>query len=249
MTQPNPEFKAAGLSDVGLVRQNNEDAWFCDPAGRLFLVSDGMGGHAGGEVASALVAETVAEAAPAAAAWEHPERELPALLARANARILERARGPLSGMGATAVLLFLQGRRGWVCHAGDSRAYRWRAGVLAPLTIDHTPESELGLDAHGRHLDPPDVRRAAPLRRRSGMITRAVGIGPELQPDTRAVDVRPGDRFVLCSDGLTDLVSPARMADLLGAAAAPADACRALVEAALAAGGLDNVTVVAIDSA
>jgi protein phosphatase len=196
-----------------------------------------------------LVAETVAEAAPTAAAWADPERELPALLAQANARVLERARGPLSGMGATAVLLFLQGKRGWVCHAGDSRAYRWRAGVLAQLTVDHTPENELGLDAHGRHLDLPEVRRASPPRRRSGMITRAVGIGPDLESDTRAIDLRPGDRFVLCSDGLTDLVSPARMADLLGASAAPAGACRALVEAALAAGGLDNVTVVVIDSA
>ena len=249
MTKPSPAIEAACLSDLGQVRQNNEDAWFCDPDGRLFLVADGMGGHAGGEVASSLVAETIAAAAPAAAAWESPERELPALLAQANARVLERARGPLSGMGATAVLLFIQGKRGWVCHAGDSRAYRWREGALAQLTVDHTPENELGLDAYGRHLDLPDVRRASPQRRRSGMITRAVGIGPDLESDTRAVDVRPGDRFLLCSDGLTDLVSPARIADLLSAAAAPAGACRALVEAALAAGGLDNVTVMVIHSA
>ncbi len=225
---------AAGLTDRGLARANNEDALFVDPHGRLFLIADGLGGHAAGEVASALVVETVSAAAPDAAAWTDPARELGAVLARADAAVRARARDALSGMGATVVALHFDPATAavTVAHAGDSRAYRLRAGALARLTRDHTPESEIGMRSDGR---------------RSSIITRAIGVGNErTEIDFGRADLLPGDRYLLCSDGLTDMIPDREIAVLLGRDAPPADACRALVDAALAAGGRDNVTVVVV---
>ncbi|MHB8078484.1 MAG: PP2C family protein-serine/threonine phosphatase [Candidatus Krumholzibacteriia bacterium] len=225
---------AAGLTDPGLVRANNEDAFFVDPHGRLFLVADGLGGHAGGEVASALVVATLAADAPGAAAWSDPARELGAALARADAAVRAQARDALAGMGATVVALHLDpaGNAVIVAHAGDSRAYRLRDGALARLTRDHTPESEIGFRPDGR---------------RSSIITRAIGIGNDrTEVDFGLTDLRARDRFLLCSDGLTDMVSDRDLTALLGRDAPPADLCRALVDAALTAGGRDNVTVVIV---
>ena len=224
--------EAAGLTDRGLARTNNEDAFFVDPQGRLYLIADGLGGHAGGEVASALVVDTLAAAAPGATAWSDPAPELAAILARADAAVREQARGALTGMGATIVALHLGTTTATVAHAGDSRAYRLRAGALSRLTRDHTPESESGYRSDGR---------------RSSIITRAIGVGGgQTEVDFGRTDIQPGDRFLLCSDGLTDMVHDPDLAALLGLDAPPADTCRALVDAALAAGGRDNVTVVVV---
>lgn len=224
----------AGLTDAGLVRANNEDAFFIDPRGRLFLIADGLGGHAGGEVASALVVETLVAAAPAAADWSDPALALGAVLARADVAVRERARGALAGMGATVVALHLDPDHGevTVAHAGDSRAYRLRHGALARLTRDHTPEAEIGFRGGGP---------------RSSIITRAIGVGDDhTEVDFGLTDLRAGDRYLLCSDGLTDMITDHDIAALLGRDASAADTCRALVDAALAAGGRDNVTVVVV---
>jgi len=213
------------------VRANNEDSWYADPEGRLFLVADGMGGHAGGEVASALVARAVTSSAAEAGGWEDPRAELRRLLERADADVQGQAAGPLRGMGSTAVVLFLREGRAWIAHAGDSRAYRWRARRLVRLTIDHTPEVELGYGTLGG---------------RSGMLTRAIGIGAEPVCDVDETDAQPGDLVLLCSDGLTDMVADAGIGALLGAAGSPEGAASALVDAANEAGGRDNVTVVVI---
>jgi PPM family protein phosphatase len=223
---------AAGLTDRGLVRANNEDSFFVDPQGRLFLIADGLGGHAGGEVASALVVDTLAAAAPGAATWSDPAQELVAILARADAAVREQARDALAGMGATVVALHLDPATITVAHAGDSRAYRLRAGALSRLTRDHTPETELGYHPDGR---------------RSSIITRAIGVGEDRTViDFGSADLHPGDVYLLCSDGLTDMVADPGIAALLARDALPADLCRALVDAALAAGGRDNVTVVVV---
>ncbi len=223
-------LRAAGLSDQGRMRANNEDAFFCDPAARLFLVADGLGGHAGGEVASALVAGAAAAAAAAVSNAPDPGRELATLLRRADAEVRARAAGDLSGMASTAVALSLRNSDAWVAHAGDSRAYRLRGGSLRRLTRDHTPEAELG----------------AELPIRSGMITRALGIGAGCDCELTRETAAPADRFLLCSDGLTDCLDDAAIANLLAAPGEPADIARDLVAAANAAGGRDNITVIVI---
>lgn len=224
--------EAAGLTDRGLARANNEDAFFVDPQGRLFLIADGLGGHAAGEVASALVVDTLAASAPDAAIWSDPAPELAAILARADAAVRAQARDALTGMGATVVALHLDPATATIAHAGDSRAYRLRAGALSRLTRDHTPESEIGYRADGR---------------RSSIITRAIGVGNgQTEVDFGRTDIHPGDLYLLCSDGLTDMISDQDIAALLGRDAPPADTCRALVDAALAAGGRDNVTVLVV---
>ncbi len=221
--------RAAGLSDLGQVRANNEDSSFVDPQGRLFLVADGMGGHAGGEVASDIVARAAAAAAAGAGGWADPARELEAMLERADAEVRLRASGALHGMGSTAVALYLRDGRAWIAHTGDSRAYRWRAGRLDRLTVDHTPEMELGLQGS-----------------RSGLLTRAIGIGDDPACDLDEADAAPGDRFLLCSDGLTDMVGDLRIAGVLASGQEPTAMARDLIEAANAAGGRDNVTAVVV---
>ncbi len=143
---PVTHVEAAGLTDRGLARANNEDAFFVDPQGRLFVIADGLGGHAAGEVASGLVVDTLAAAAPGAVTWSDPAQELGASLARADAAVREQARDALTGMGATVVAIHLAPPMAavTVAHAGDSRAYRLRAAALSRLTRDHTPEAETG---------------------------------------------------------------------------------------------------------
>jgi serine/threonine protein phosphatase PrpC len=222
----------AARTDKGLVRANNEDSHYVDPQGRLFLVADGLGGHAGGEEASQTVVKVVGGAADRFASWSDPSQELPQLLQEADDEVRQRAVGPLTGMGSTVVALFLAGKRYWTVHAGDSRAYLLRAGQLKLLTRDHTPETEAGLGL------------AAPFR--SGMITRAIGIGQQTTFDVGSGACEPEDRFLLCSDGLTDAVPPDRIAVLLERVDDVETAASRLVEAALSAGGPDNVTVIVI---
>ncbi len=222
---------AAGLTDRGQVRPNNEDAFFISPADDLFLVADGMGGHAGGEVASGTIVQTVTAAVAEGPVGDDPASALTALLERADEAVRQKAVGDLVGMGSTAVTLFLRQDRFWIAHAGDSRAYRLRGEDLQRLTTDHTPEAEGG--------GPPGSFR-------SGMITRAVGIGPRTSFDITEGSAAAGDRFLLCSDGLTDAVADPVIARELQAAPDPETAAAQLVATANAAGGPDNVTVVVV---
>jgi protein phosphatase len=231
---PVSHLEAAGLTDRGLARANNEDAFFVDPQDRLFVIADGLGGHAAGEVASGLVVDTLAAAAPGAVTWSDPAHELGASLARADAAVREQARDAFTGMGATVVAIHLDPTVAavTVAHAGDSRAYRLRAAALSRLTRDHTPEAEIGYRPDGR---------------RSSIITRAIGVGDgPTAIDFGRTDIHPGDLYLLCSDGLTDMIPDQDIAAILALEAPPADTCRALVDAALAAGGRDNVTVVVV---
>ncbi len=223
---------AAGISDVGQRRSGNEDAWYISPEGSLCLVADGLGGHAGGEIASSTLVRVVAAASRRAAAWEDPAKGLPELLAEADEAVRELGTGELTGMATTVVALCLRPGRWWVAHVGDSRAYLLRGGELRRLTTDHTPEQEGGF-ALGGH--------------RSGMITRAVGIGPTTEYDLDDGEARPGDRFLLCSDGLTDAVAEADIAGILRKLDRPAAAAERLVDAANEAGGPDNITVIVVD--
>jgi protein phosphatase len=220
------------LTDQGQVRANNEDSFYIDPGQHLFLVADGLGGHAGGEQASSTVVETVAEAADQFAGWEDPLPELLGLLETADAAVRAKAVGPLTNMGSTVVTLFLRDQHYWTAHAGDSRAYRFRDGQLEQLTRDHTPEQENGTPLASNY--------------RSGMITRAVGIGSQTEFDVTDGSIQAGDTYLLCSDGLTDAIDDEDIISILNTYDDPPAAARNLVAAANAAGGPDNVTVVIV---
>jgi serine/threonine protein phosphatase PrpC len=234
-------FGSAGRSHPGLVRTNNEDSGFAGPT--LQLVADGVGGAAAGEVASATAAYVTS--ALALAALRTPEPDLLDVLARAVRLSHEQLKAGTaadparSGMGTTLTALLTDGTRVALVHVGDSRAYLLRDGELTRLTRDHTYVQTL-VDAGV--LSPDEVRRHP----RRNVVLQAVDGERPATPDLDLVDVRVGDRLLLCSDGLSDLVEDEQLRACLEDAD-PQDAANALVDAALAAGGRDNVTCLVSD--
>lgn len=239
-------WEAAGGTHVGRVRRGNEDAFHVDADRGLFLVADGMGGHAAGEVASALAVETVGTALrEACAAGADPERVLGVLdvsMRDAHRAILDHAAAnpATAGMGTTLTACVLSAR-GTLCvgHIGDSRAYLLRAGALSQLTVDHTwvqREVEAG------RLSPRRVR-GHPL---GHVLTRALGADTADAPDVLAVPLEPGDTLCLATDGLTGMVPDERLARILAAARPLPDIITRLIGAANRAGGRDNVTAVVV---
>ncbi len=250
---------AAGITDRGLIRDNNEDAFLADTASGLFFVSDGMGGLAAGEVASDVAMQTMARLLSRTA--EAPTRERPALdapwwrdgadrleeaLQEANRAILAESRSRFgssdaSGMGATLVGL-VQCDRGFVlANVGDSRAYLLRDEALTLLSEDHS----LVMAQVRQGLMTPEQAKTSPERH---VIYRALGMASEVDADISPVAARAGDLYLLCSDGLTDVTDDGELADILSAArSAPLDGgCRLLIDAALARQSRDNVTVVLV---
>ena len=228
--------RAAGQTDTGRKRRRNEDAFVCDPP--LFAIADGMGGAQAGELASRLAAAAIEEAAAAVSDKEG----VVGVVRTANARIFQRSlQDPgVAGMGTTATVALVDERAGAlsVAHVGDSRAYRFRDGTLEQLTTDHSLVGELVRS--GRLTE--DEAAVHPHR---SVITRALGTEAEVDVDTLTVDLRPGDLVLLCSDGLSAMVRDEEIARVLGAADGdPHRAAEALIGAANAAGGEDNVTVV-----
>jgi serine/threonine protein phosphatase PrpC len=228
-------------TDVGLARSGNEDSYL---SGRsVFAVADGLGGHQGGEVASALAVEPLAAldgrefADPAEAATALAEA-----IRAANEAIIDRAAGTpdLWGMGTTVTAAAVAGGRLLqLAHVGDSRAYLLRDGTLDQLTTDHTVVGELV--RRGRLT--PEQAAVHPER---SILTRAVGLDPAIAVDSPdPLELLPGDQVLLCSDGLTEAVPDADIARLLAAPDGDA-ACRSLIDAANKAGGPDNITVVLI---
>ncbi len=228
--------RAAGQTDTGRRRLQNEDAFVCEPP--LFAVADGMGGARAGELASGLAAAVLEERAAAVTG----EEQLARLVREANARVFERAvRDPAAaGMGTTATVAVVEEHEGRITigHVGDSRAYRIRDRALEQLTTDHSLVGELMRS--GRLTE--EEAFAHPHR---AVITRALGTEPDVEVDTLTVDIRPDDLFLLCSDGLPAMVRDEMILRLiLEAEGSPGVAADALVAAANAAGGDDNVTVV-----
>jgi PPM family protein phosphatase len=227
--------ESAGRTDPGRVRRRNEDAFVLDPP--LFAVADGMGGAQAGEVASRLAAAAFREYHEADRLA--PDERLQAIIQEANRRIYDRARADsdVSGMGTTVTAALLTGGRLTLGHVGDSRAYRIRDGDLEQLTEDHSLVGDLMRS--GRLT--PEEADSHPQR---SVITRALGTDPEVSIDTITVDAEPGDLFLLCSDGLTTMVTDEDILGILAAAPTLDDAARELVRAANTGGGEDNVTVV-----
>lgn len=223
-------------SDVGCVRSHNEDSYLV--ASPLFCVCDGMGGHAAGEVASAIAVETIAKMAPNTADAAH----LGAAIEAANAAIIEAAVNGVGrpGMGCTATAAFIEGTTLAIAHVGDSRAYLLHEGTLIRVTRDHSYVEEL-VDAGEITAD---EARVHPNR---SVITRALGSDPAMYADHFTLNVEEGDRLILCSDGLSSMIPDGEI-ERVAQQSSTAQICTDnLVDAALAAGGGDNVTVVVVD--
>ena len=222
------------LTDVGRQRRSNEDSSFA--SGPVFVVADGMGGAQAGEVASQMVVEAFTEGLPEDGT---PEERLSVVVQRANREIHARSRSDAAsaGMGTTVTAAYLDEDSVALAHVGDSRAYLLRDGELARLTEDHSLVEEL---LRGGKLTEEEALEH-PQR---SVITRALGIEPIVEIDTWTYPLRPGDVVLLCSDGLTSMLSEQRVAQLLLEAADLAEAGDRLIAEANAAGGRDNITVV-----
>jgi PPM family protein phosphatase len=227
--------QVAGLSDPGRVRRRNEDAFVCDPP--LFAVADGMGGAKAGEVASRLAAAAFHEYHEADAL--DPEARLRSIIQEANRRIYARASSDphASGMGTTITAALVSGSRVSVGHVGDSRAYLFRDEVLEQLTEDHSLVADL---VRSGRLTPEEAE-AHPQR---SVITRALGTDAAVTVDSFSVEAKPGDVYLLCSDGLTTMLSSDSVRRALAETSSLEEAARRLIGEANAAGGEDNVTVV-----
>jgi protein phosphatase len=234
-----PDIQTASLSDVGMVRAQNQD--YCgefrkSDGCRLLVMADGMGGHQDGATASRTAVETIGEI------FEHSDESCGELLhnavVTANRRVYGKAleSGALRGMGTTVVALLLTTEgSGWIAHVGDSRGYRLRHGGMEALTADHSVVGEMLRQG----LISPEEAEAHPRRHE---ITRSVGIEAEVEPDIAQISVQPGDRFLLCSDGLTGPLNEEEIALTL-LAEPPSEAVRTLVDEANARGGGDNISV------
>jgi PPM family protein phosphatase len=238
----------AALSDVGR-RAKNQDRWFADDQQQLYLVVDGMGGRPAGEV----VAETIVRDLPPKilrAIGQRDDLQRPAamMVAMAEVSALSRqiwqagqSQPDLAGMGAVLVLAVIRDRQALVIHLGDSRAYIIRAGQCARLTRDHNLLQKL-LDA-GR-LSPEEARGHIA----STQVSRYAGMEETAVPDVQLLDLNPGDRLLLCTDGLTGALDHARLAEMAVAPAADLQAaCTTLVRGAYTAGSSDNITAVLVE--
>ena len=269
-TRP-PTVKAFGITDTGKVRRTNEDQFLIaeltksmrvwqtslpepkvqvgEERAHLFLVADGMGGHQAGERASALAVAAIEQFTLNTFKWflgsdgadvQRVLAQFQAALSQADARVVKEADDDpeLSGMGTTVTMAFHLGEQLWIAHVGDSRAYLFRDGELEQITQDHTVTAELVRRGDLR----PDEVSGHRLRH---VITNVVG-GGELgvRVEAHAFDVQAGDRLLLCSDGLTEMVPNETIAATLHAEGSPEAAAQALLAQANAAGGRDNITVV-----
>ena len=230
----------AGVTDPGRRRRRNEDAYVCEPP--LFAIADGMGGAQAGEVASGLAAAVLEEAT----GDERGEERVASLIQEANRRVFKRSNedAATSGMGTTMTVALLDNADGTIAfgHVGDSRAYRVRGGELEQLTDDHSLVGEL---VRSGRLSPEEAE-SHPQR---SVITRALGTEPDVDVDTFTVEAEQGDIYLLCSDGLTDMTSTRDILAAVEESRDLDDAARALVEAANAGGGEDNITVVLFEIA
>ncbi|HST25019.1 MAG TPA: Stp1/IreP family PP2C-type Ser/Thr phosphatase [Gaiellaceae bacterium] len=227
--------KATAVTDPGRRRRQNEDAFVCDPP--LFAIADGMGGAQAGEIASHLAATSVQRAGHTGSSDEERVTEL---IQDANRSVYQRAHTDesTSGMGTTMTVALVDGDLVRIGHVGDSRAYLVRDHSLEQLTEDHSLVGEL---IRSGRLSPEEAE-AHPHR---SVITRVLGTDPEVDVDAFSVGTKPGDLFMLCSDGLTSMVDDARILELLEEHRGDVDgAARSLITEANANGGEDNITVI-----
>jgi len=240
-------------SDPGLVRATNEDSYYASARAGLFVVADGMGGHSGGQVASAEAVRAFQEYLSAhvilpggGEVGVEGSLGLSVLfdaLRAANQRVLAvaRSQSELEGMGTTLSAVWIRDSRAYICHVGDSRVYLLRAESLDLLTQDHSWVFEQYKQGA---ITLAEVR-THPMR---NLITRSVGQTASVEPDLLAQEIAPGDMILLCTDGLTSMLDESQILSLLLDEAVPSldEKCDVLIEMANQAGGLDNITVIVV---
>ncbi len=248
------KLHSAGRTHVGMKRSHNEDSLKVYRDENLFIVADGMGGHASGEVASQLSVETLTEFFRATAEDEeitwpykldkgrrYAENRVVTGIKLSNRRIFESAArdAKLKGMGTTIVVTYFTEDQCYVGHVGDSRVYRYREGELVQLTEDH---SLLNDYIKMRQLTPEEIE-AFPHK---NVIVRALGMKETVQVDIMNEPPMNGDVYLLCSDGLSGMVTDPQMADILAKDGSLDAKCEELIDSANKAGGTDNITVILV---
>ncbi|MBF0537643.1 MAG: Stp1/IreP family PP2C-type Ser/Thr phosphatase [Nitrospirae bacterium] len=238
----------AALTDKGRIRKRNEDNWSVDHEKGFYIVSDGMGGHAAGDLASKLVVEmlpillTKRMKDVTALNSQKATEQLNVALTELNEQVrsISKTKPGLAGMGATVVMMIVRDMTALIAHMGDSRAYLLRNGKFKQLTMDH---SVIQVLINSGEIKPEEVA-SHPAR---GKITRCIGMAGEALPETMLLDLKPGDRILLCSDGLTGMLTDKIIMDILTEYRDCKSACQVLIDGANAAGGMDNITVVLVD--
>ncbi len=239
---------AFGITDVGLRRDNNEDFFLIKPEQRIHIVADGMGGHNAGEVASQTAVEAVGDflarrvGAPMDSDPSSIESLMTEALHLANRQVNEMAvQNPAyKGMGCALIAAFMTGGFLHVCHVGDVRCYVISPSGIQQITNDHTLVARL---VRGGTMSPEEARTSN-LRNR---LTQAVGQMAALEPEYHTREIKSGDRVLLCSDGLWDMLSDSRIQEIVAQSPRIDDACRNLIAESNSAGGTDNITVVIFD--
>ena len=247
------QWHGAGDTHTGLVRPTNQDTFLVANDLGLWVIADGMGGHAGGDVASKTAIEAIhgyiAERARRASA--NKTEEIHALLrsaigyANETVRVHAKAHPEFTGMGTTVVLLYLppsSSQLAWVAHAGDSRAYLIREDRISALTRDHTVLEE--------HIQQGLLPKSTPASHPLGhKLTRGVGIHSTIEPDSSTIKLQPDDKILLFSDGLNKMLNDEDILDVLikMPSQPPEHKCRALIDQANGRGGVDNTTVILIE--
>jgi len=235
-------IKCGALTDQGKVRSSNEDFFIADVQSRIFLVADGMGGHAAGEIASRLTAEKVEAVIAGGDKGSGMEDLLLVAVGEANASVYESQKVTIQyrGMGSTLTVLTFSADRHYVAHVGDSRAYLLRDTSLTQLTQDHSlvwPLYQSGV------ITKDEISRNP----HKNLITRSIGTQPQVEAELHSGQALEGDTYLLCSDGLTDVLSDDDIARiLLKGGEHPQQLSELLVGAAILGGGPDNVTVVVV---
>lgn len=246
--------KSHGLTHVGRQRQHNEDSFLVENDARLFVVADGMGGHAAGEIASRIAVDSISEfilhTREEDGTWPHAYDEhfrrstnrLMEAVRTANTRVLEAMRkdARLRGMGTTIVACLADDACVSIAHVGDSRAYLIRENQLSRITNDHSWVFE---QVQAGMLTEQEAEKH-PLR---NVITRALGGALQVSPDAVEIEAKPGDVYLLCSDGLTGMVREEEILRVVASNSADLEkACQELIDAANASGGVDNITAVLV---
>jgi len=235
-----PSFN--GLTDPGLVRTVNQDAYYIDPEGRFFILADGMGGHAGGQEASRIATESIREHLEKH--WLSEQKSevlLKEAIYLANGKILEDqvTHPQRREMGTTLVILIFRLEETWIAHIGDSRIYRLRDSQLEQLTEDHTWIARAMRDGD---LSKEEAR-AHPYRH---VLSQCLGRKDINQMDIKSIDSQSGDRYLLCSDGLTEEVPDELIMESVKSSSSCEDATAILVDEAKKGGGSDNITVILV---
>ena len=241
-------WEAFGLTDTGKIRSHNQDCFFIAPQKKLYIVADGMGGHNAGEIASFQAVKVLAdfflsgEDRGSLKNLDSPASKLIAGFLEAHQKVIEMARknDRYAGMGCTMTAVLVTGTTLHFCHVGDARVYFLNKDGLHRLTLDHSLVMEL---VRSGQMTIANARRS-PIRNR---LSQAVGAPSIIKPEYGCSPLNPGDKVLLCTDGLWDMLQDNEILDVLKEDGSPETLCRQLIEKALDRGGRDNVTVIVIN--